>query len=417
LARARFRTSDFFLLRTLCQNKIIMAPTTMTPVRRSARVAASRAAAAAVVAAVSSSTATATTAKKKKTTTAPKKKTKTHGHVKSSPPAKKKQKHTGLQATVDSSAPLGVIDPASHITDGSIMTLPPPGDEQEQDGAPADAMLVLVDPAKNHDKFFVLQCIERAGGNNNNYCVYSRWGRTGTAGQALQQDFDDAGAAQQVFEAKFRQKTGLSWSERHQPYQGGMYRFIVQDFIQKQDGYANGQWQYYVDDGVDGKVDGWYDYDANGSVQVEILYHQHAQNPQLSQRQVASGYFTYHVDLDNMTQTNTSHPGRKSRRIRRVVVEADEEEEEEEEKEEEGKEEESEPEESTTTAVSPPVATPEPPVTTDAAASTSTAVTVTPPRRPRRRGQAATSPTPVVSPSPARSSSSSSSAAGASASS
>jgi predicted DNA-binding WGR domain protein len=393
-----------------------MAPTTMTPVRRSARVAASRAAAATATAVAASSTATATTAKKKNTTAGAKKKTshhktKTHGHVKSSPPAKKKQKHTGLQATVDSSAPLGVIDPASNITDGSIMTLPPPGDEQQEDnGAPADAMLVLVDPAKNHDKFFVLQCIERTGGNNNNYCVYSRWGRTGTAGQALQQDFDDAGAAQQVFEAKFRQKTGLTWSERHQPYQGGMYRFIVQDFIQKQDGYANGQWQYYVDDGVDGKVDGWYDYDANGSVQVEILYHQHAQNPQLSQRQVASGYFTYHVDLDHMTQTNTSHPGRKSRRIRRVVVEANDEEEEDEE-EEEGKEEET--EEAATIAVSPPMATLEPPVTTDAAATS--AVTVTPPR-PRRRGQAATVPTPMVSPSPARSSSSSS-AAGASASS
>jgi predicted DNA-binding WGR domain protein len=272
---------------------------------------------------------------------------------------------------------LGVVDPAANLTDGSkIATL---------DDVPADAMLVLVDPNQNSDKYFVLQCIERGDGEPHKYCVFSRWGRTGTVGQALLQDFDDVAAAEQAFEAKFRQKTGLTWAERNEPYvQGGKYRFIVQDFAQKQGGYANGQWQYYVDDGVDGKVTGWYDYDANGSMQVEMLFHQNAQNAQLSQRQVASGAFTYHVDLDQMTQTNTSHPARKCRRIRRAVVNNDEEagEEEADRTQEEGKEEEEEEAER-------------------AQAGAATSPTMTTPPRPRR-GHAATVPTPMVSPSPAR---------------
>jgi predicted DNA-binding WGR domain protein len=362
-----------------------MAPTTTTttPVRRSARVA-SRAAAAAAAAESATpppdvnktkkkaTTKTAGTKSKKQTT-----KSKTHGHVKSAP-AKKKQKLSGIQSNVDSSAPLGVVDPAANLTDGSkIATL---------DGAPADAMLVLVDPEQNSDKYFVLQCIERGNDEPHKYCVFSRWGRTGTVGQALLQDFDDAAAAEQAFEAKFRQKTGLTWAERNEPYQGCKYRFIVQDFVQKHDGYANGQWQYYVDDGVDGKVTGWYDYDTNGSMQVEMLFHQNAQNAQLSQRQVASGIFTYHVDLDQMTQTNTSHPARKCRRIRRVVVNNDDEEGEEEADRihDEGKEEEEEAER--------------------APASAAVSTTMTTPPRPTRRNNAgaAAVPTPMVSPSPAR---------------
>lgn len=242
---------------------------------------------------------------KKKAPPKRKKATATHAHVKS-PSPKKKLKHTGLQDSVDTSSSLGVIDPESKIT-GSIVVL---------DGEPADAMLVLVDPGKNHDKFFVLQCIQQSA---TEFCVYSRWGRTGTAGQALQQDFDSLQDAEKTFLEKFKQKTGLKWQDREEPYKGGNYRFIIQDFAQKQAGYANAKWQYYVDDGVDGKPEGWYDYDANGAREVEMLFHHNAQNAQLSQRLVQSGLFTYNVDLDNMTQTNATHPSHTSRRIRRVV--------------------------------------------------------------------------------------------------
>ena len=31
-------------------------------------------------------------------------------------------------------------------------------------------------------------------------------------------------------------------------------------------------WQYWVDDGVNGKADGWYDYDDDGALVVEQLH-------------------------------------------------------------------------------------------------------------------------------------------------
>ena len=76
------------------------------------------------------------------------------------------------------------------------------------------------------------------------------------------------------------------------------------------------QWEYYVDDGVDGKRTGWYGYTAEGSATTEELYHTHARNAHMTQRFVASGHFTYEVDLTASTQTNTRTGTR--RQIRRI---------------------------------------------------------------------------------------------------
>lgn len=48
-------------------------------------------------------------------------------------------------------------------------------------------------------------------------------------------------------------------------------------------------WQYWVDDGVDGKADGWYDYDVSGAKNVEDLNREFQSNPRLFQRIVVSG--------------------------------------------------------------------------------------------------------------------------------
>lgn len=48
-------------------------------------------------------------------------------------------------------------------------------------------------------------------------------------------------------------------------------------------------WQYWVDDKVDGKADGWYDYDESAADVVEQLNTELQTNPGLSQRFVASG--------------------------------------------------------------------------------------------------------------------------------
>jgi len=53
------------------------------------------------------------------------------------------------------------------------------------------------------DKYFILQLIK----TSNSWVVYTHWGRTGTAGQALLQDFDDDQSdAIKCFDNKFKKK-------------------------------------------------------------------------------------------------------------------------------------------------------------------------------------------------------------------
>ena len=228
----------------------------------------------------------------------------------------KKQKKKKLTALTPTAEPQGVIDPASGITQGTIVC---------HEGTPCDVRMVLVDPSQNADKYYVLQWIlednhDDSDQQDSQHVIFTRWGRTGTQGQALVQRFETAALAQSEFEQKFVQKSGLAWSDRRAPAMAGKYRVIRQDFAAKRNGYTGATWQYWVDDGVDGKPDGWYPYDAAGSQQVELLYSEHARNPNLLTRTVESGHFAYQVNLQQMRQTNIRHPARKTRHIRRCPV-------------------------------------------------------------------------------------------------
>jgi predicted DNA-binding WGR domain protein len=220
-------------------------------------------------------------------------------------PTTKKRK-TGLKTAINPSTALlvGVVDLESNIN-GTISVL---------DNEPCDVMLVLVDPAKHMDKFFILQLIDGVDGS---YAVYRRWGRTGTSGQALEQRFDKHDDAALCFEKKFNRKTGLEWENRTDPTIGKKYRFIQQNFTAKRGGFAGAKWQYWVDDGVDGKPNSWYDYSVEGSAQVERLFQEHALNARLTNRLVDSGVWTYDVNLIQMIQINVKQPNKTSRRIRR----------------------------------------------------------------------------------------------------
>ena len=181
-----------------------------------------------------------------------------------------KKRKTGLKKAIDTSIALGVVDPESNI-DGSI---------EDLDNEPCDVMLVLVDPQKHMDKFFVLQLIQTV---QKSFVLYTRWGRTGTSGQGLEQDFKkDYDAAVRCFQDKFKEKTGLDWTNRSHPTIGNKYRFIQQNFSEKQGGYTSAKWQYWVDDGVDGKPTGWHDYDPAGSVRVEQLFQENSMNSSLT---------------------------------------------------------------------------------------------------------------------------------------
>ena len=230
----------------------------------------------------------------------------------------------------------GVVDPHCNTKGGVIVTL------LEE---PCDVMLVQLDPIKTLDMFCVLQLISQTkttgaeGGveQQSQYCVFTRWGRTGTTGQLCHMYFDDYKSAQLRFLDQFEEKTGFDWQGRHasvaQEQELGAevksmerYRYIQQDFGAKRKRENNSvAWQYCVDDGVDNKENRWYDFGSRGSAEAERLYQEHCHNVGLGTRWIQLGEtsWMYMLDLENMTQTNVSHRDHTVRRIRRLVDDDD----------------------------------------------------------------------------------------------
>eukprot|EP00746_Dinoflagellata_sp_MGD_P160775 gnl/MRDRNA2_/MRDRNA2_87678_c0_seq1.p1 gnl/MRDRNA2_/MRDRNA2_87678_c0~~gnl/MRDRNA2_/MRDRNA2_87678_c0_seq1.p1 ORF type:complete len:371 (-),score=94.12 gnl/MRDRNA2_/MRDRNA2_87678_c0_seq1:251-1363(-) len=180
-----------------------------------------------------------------------------------------------------------------------------------------DARLVMIDPATNTDKYYVLQGLQDDEG-----CYsYQRWGRTGTDGQAKIQGPMEKDEVEKILHGVFKDKTGKEWGtiepgDRALP---GKY-WLQRDFNPSE----KAKWQYFVHDNIDGKRNDWYDYDATASEEVEELFAQHkanAREKRTATRVVASGGlgFSYLVDLEEMKQTNTKT--RKTRQIRRVTGE------------------------------------------------------------------------------------------------
>eukprot|EP01134_Creolimax_fragrantissima_P001491 CFRG1491T1 len=222
-----------------------------------------------------------------------------------------KKRKTGMKGTVNTSKALGVVDPESNL-EGSIY-------EDIIDDEPLDVMLVLIDPSTNTDKYFVLQLIElEEATDDGEYVVYTRYGRTGTAGSGLAQYFEELDDAIECFQNKFTEKTALEWATKTSPSIAGKYKYIIQNFAAKAYAYRNVIWQYWVDDGVDGKDDGWYNYDENGAQMSEQLYSESTLNNNFNARMISSGNWVYAVDFQKMTQTNVVHPSHTIRHIRRV---------------------------------------------------------------------------------------------------
>ncbi|CAJ1397721.1 unnamed protein product [Effrenium voratum] len=83
-------------------------------------------------------------------------------------------------------------------------------------------------------------------------------------------------------------------------------------------------WQYWVDDGVDGKEDGWYLWSEDGSAMLEHAFQEWLNSGHEGRSKllgVRSDYFSYNVDFLHMKQANTSTgTKRKIRRYRRRSI-------------------------------------------------------------------------------------------------
>lgn len=182
--------------------------------------------------------------------------------------------------------------------------------------------LAHVDIEKNLDKYFTMQTLKFG----TQFLFVSRWGRTGSRGQAkLEGPYETFEEAHSHLEAKFKEKTGNDVES----VAAGTFKHIVgkYDLVHGDTGAtrdisgAGGGclWQYYVDDGVDGKRTGWHDYTSEAAEIVEGAFAEWQNNPDqgMSVRSVQSGNFCYHINFDVMKQTNVTHPNRTQRQIQR----------------------------------------------------------------------------------------------------
>ncbi len=179
----------------------------------------------------------------------------------SSPPKKKgKTSQPATSQASNLSRQYGCVDPtAETILRGSRKL----GDLNvvTENGDIFDVELVQIDLSKNVDKFYMLQLLvnENHPSEDDEYYVFIRFGRTGSAGQSQVKNFDNFEDAKIFFEDKFYEKTNNIWANKssfvkHKSH----YNMIVVNHAAKSNA-SNapiGVWEYYVDDYVDGKATG-----------------------------------------------------------------------------------------------------------------------------------------------------------------
>mmetsp|Transcript_20737 Transcript_20737/g.47074 ORF Transcript_20737/g.47074 Transcript_20737/m.47074 type:complete len:155 (+) Transcript_20737:613-1077(+) len=139
--------------------------------------------------------------------------------------------------------------------------------------------------------------------------LFTRWGRTGTGGQAqLEGPFDGEEEVEEKFATVFRSKTGVDWSDAVPGMfpEEGKYSYLKNNINMK----TRGKWHYFLRNDPLGKPDGWYPYDKQNSADTEELYKEYISSNnsvRFSTRFIhsESSGFTYEVDLVLMSQKNT----------------------------------------------------------------------------------------------------------------
>jgi len=179
------------------------------------------------------------------------------------------------------------------------------------------ARIVQIDAAQGIDRYCVLQGLEDKSLSGECFFGFQRWGDTGGRGQSKMEGPTSKVMVEAALAKVFQEKTGNVWGtmkpgDRAKP---GKYWVQQQATID-----LKALWEYYVSDRVDGKSTGWYPYPEEASEEMEDIFAQHGANERdvrTKTRVVRSGYFSYLVDLDVMTQSNTRT--KKVRQIRRKL--------------------------------------------------------------------------------------------------
>mmetsp|Transcript_83477 Transcript_83477/g.186500 ORF Transcript_83477/g.186500 Transcript_83477/m.186500 type:complete len:617 (+) Transcript_83477:109-1959(+) len=179
-----------------------------------------------------------------------------------------------------------------------------------------DVEMVLNDPSKGTDKYYIMQLLAAKAGGGEFWAV-QHWGRTGLDGTVhVDGPFPDVILAKQIFRKKYRHKTGNVWGQIGTSFKevAGKYKLIAKGSMSN----TRGRWQYYLHNEVDGKTIGWYDYEAPAAKNMEKYWRQFESNDGLDIRLIQSDYFKYEVNFGEMIQKNTTSGMRRA--IRRVAA-------------------------------------------------------------------------------------------------
>lgn len=178
---------------------------------------------------------------------------------------------------------------------------------------PFDCELTQIRPQLNMDKYYNFQLIKTAEGK---YMLHTEWGRTGQAPQHQTTGPFTKAVGVAAFAKQFQKKTGNKWDDRATAQEKpNKYKYVHRTTAIRN----VYKWQYYMPDvNMHGERSGWYDYNAEASVTVNLICAQWVDNKDMPLRVVKSNYFEYFVDFSRMIQRNTQTG--KERPIRRVTL-------------------------------------------------------------------------------------------------
>ncbi|CRG86204.1 poly [Talaromyces islandicus] len=98
----------------------------------------------------------------------------------------------------------------------------------DNDGTIMDASLNQTNASANNNKFYKVQLV--CNGARSDFKTWTRWGRVGERGQSALLGDGSLVDAVKNFEKKFREKSGLKWSDRSQEPKTGKYAYIERSY-------------------------------------------------------------------------------------------------------------------------------------------------------------------------------------------
>jgi poly [ADP-ribose] polymerase len=100
----------------------------------------------------------------------------------------------------------------------------------DDDGTIYDASLNQTNILGNNNKFYRIQLLEpKVRGK---FKTWTRWGRVGERGQSKLISGGSFQDAFRDFNKKFKDKTGHTWDDRHEPPKSGKYTFVERSYEQ-----------------------------------------------------------------------------------------------------------------------------------------------------------------------------------------